>query len=262
MSNYQTILFSIEDQIATLTLNRPKSLNALNQVMLEEIEQAVNSLNNNDDLARVLIITGAGEKAFIAGADIKEMVDKTALEARDFSLLGNRVFKAIDNLPIPVIAAVNGFALGGGLELAMACDIRFASDNALAGLPEVNLGVIPGFGGTQRLSRIIGTAKTLELMFGALNVKAPEALQLGLFNRVFPQADLLAETQKYAEKIITKGPIAIKLVKQAVKSGIEMPLDQGLGLESELFGVVFATSDQDEGMKAFIEKRSAEFKNQ
>lgn len=260
MTHYNTVLLEIDKQIATLTINRPQSLNALNQQTLEEIEQAVQSLNMRE--VRVLIITGSGEKAFVAGADIKEMAAKTALEAREFSLLGNRVFRAIDELPIPVIAAINGYALGGGLELAMACDVRFASTKAVAGLPEVNLGVIPGFGGTQRLSRIIGLPKALELMFEAANVRSEEGVSIGLFNRVFEPEALLAETIAYAEKIIKKGPIAVKFVKEAAKTGYEMPIDQALGLEAELFGLTFATEDQIEGMTAFIEKRAATFKNQ
>ena len=261
MKNYENILVEVKEHIATLTINRPKSLNALNQQTLEEIGQALETIKTSDTV-RVLIMTGAGEKAFIAGADIKEMAAKSPLEAREFSLLGNQVFKALDDLPIPVIAAINGYALGGGLELAMACDLRFANENAVAGLPEVNLGVIPGFGGTQRLPRIIGVPKALELIYGAKNVKAQAGLELGLFNQVFAEADLMTETLKFAEKIVSKGPIALKFAKQAVKKGMEMPLEQGLNLESELFGLVFATEDQTEGMTAFIEKRPAEFKNQ
>lgn len=261
MTTYDNILLSIEEGIATLTINRPKNLNALNQQTLEEIEAAVHSLQKNDE-AKVLIITGSGEKAFVAGADIKEMVSKNALEAREFSMIGNRAFKAVDELEIPVIAAINGYALGGGLELAMACDIRFASTNAVAGLPEVNLGVIPGFGGTQRLSRIVGVSKALEMLYAATNVKAEEGLRIGLFNQVFEPESLMEETLKYAKKVTTKGPIAVKFAKQAIKRGYEMPLDNALGLESELFGLIFSTEDQAEGMTAFIEKRSAEFKNQ
>ncbi|MEG2708957.1 MAG: enoyl-CoA hydratase-related protein [Vagococcus sp.] len=261
MTNYENVLLSIEEGIATLTINRPKNLNALNQQTLEEIEAAVYEIKGNKEV-KVLVVTGAGEKAFVAGADIKEMASKNALEAREFSIIGNRAFKAVDDLEIPVIAAINGYALGGGLELAMACDIRFASTKAVAGLPEVNLGVIPGFGGTQRLSRIVGVSKALELLYAAVNVKAEEGQRIGLFNQVFEPEALMEETMKYAKKITTKGPIAINFAKQAVKVGYEMPLDKALGLESELFGLVFSTEDQTEGMTAFVEKRSAEFKNQ
>ena len=259
MTSYQNILFSVEENIATLTINRPSNLNALNQQTLEEIEAAVLSIGKD---VRALIITGSGEKAFVAGADIKEMKDKTALEAREFSIIGNRVFKTVDDLDIPVIAAINGYALGGGLELALSCDIRFASTNAVAGLPEVNLGVIPGFGGTQRLSRTVGLSKSLELLYVAANVKADEGYRIGLFNKIFEPEELMTETIKYAKKISTKGPIAVKFAKQAAKKGYDMSLDKGLALEAELFGLVFATEDQTEGMTAFVEKRSAAFKNQ
>lgn len=261
MENYQFILFNVENQIATLTINNPKSLNALNQATLEEIEDAVSSIQSGSIMASFLIITGAGDKAFVAGADIKEMADKTAMEAREFSKLGNRVFMLIDQLTIPTLAAIKGYALGGGLELAMACDLRFASTNAVAGLPEVNLGVIPGFGGTQRLTRLIGLSKAIELMISAENVKADEGHRLGLFNRIYSQEELLGQAQKFAEKVVSKGPIAVKFAKQAAKNGSEMPLKQAVELESELFGLIFSTEDQTEGMSAFVEKRSANFKN-
>lgn len=262
MKSYQNIIFDLNNQIATLTINNPASLNALNQATLEEIDDAIQSLESGDVQARVLIITGAGEKSFVAGADIKEMATINMLAARAFSKLGNRVFMAIDKLSIPTIAAINGYALGGGLELAMACDLRFAATHAIAGLPEVNLGVIPGFGGTQRLSRIVGPSKAMELMFSASNLKAEEAYRIGLFNRLIDPVDLMPETFKYAQKVASKGPIAVKFVKQAVKSGYEMSLEQAVALESELFGSIFSTKDQVEGMAAFIEKRPAEFKNQ
>lgn len=261
MKHYQRILFNVENQVATLTINHPKSLNALNQATLEEIEDAVTAIHSGLVPARFLIITGAGEKAFVAGADIKEMAGKTAMEAREFSTLGNRVFMLIDQLAIPTLAAINGYALGGGLELAMACDIRFASTNAVAGLPEVNLGVIPGFGGTQRLTRLIGLSKAIELMISAENVKAEEGRLLGLFNRVYSLEELLPQAQNFAEKVVSKGPIAVKFAKHAAKNGSEMPLKQAVALEAELFGLIFSTEDQTEGMSAFVEKRSADFQN-
>lgn len=261
MKEYEYILFKIENQIATLTINNPKSLNALNQATLEEIEEAVTSIHDGSVEARFLIITGSGEKAFVAGGDIKEMAEKSVMEAREFSKLGNRVFMLISQLAIPTLAAVNGYALGGGLELAMACDLRFASTNAVAGLPEVKLGVIPGFGGTQRLSRIVGESKAIEFMVSAENVKANEGYRIGLFNQVYSPENLLNEVQNFAEKVVSKGPIAVKFAKQAVKAGSEMPLKEAVELESELFALAFSTEDQTEGMKAFIEKRSADFKN-
>lgn len=259
MTNYETIDLTIEDKLATLTISREKQLNALNQQTLEEIEQAVESLLTKD--VRVLIVTGAGEKAFVAGADIKEMKDKNAMEARAFSELGNRVFRRIDTLPFPVIAAVNGYVLGGGLELAMACDIRFASTKAKAGLPEVSLGVIPGFGGTQRLSRIVGLPKALEWTYSGETLSAQTCLEVGLFNRVVEHEELLSVAKDYAKSVISKGPIAVSLAKEAVKTGYEMTLEQGLSLESELFALSFSTEDQTEGMSAFTEKRAPIFKN-
>lgn len=261
MKEYDHILFKLENQVATLTINNPKSLNALNQATLEEIEEAVSSIQDGSVAASFLIITGSGEKAFVAGADIKEMAEKTAMEAREFSRLGNRVFMLIDQLTIPTLAAINGYALGGGLELAMACDLRFASTNAVAGLPEVSLGVIPGFGGTQRLTRLLGLSKAVELMISAENVKAEEGHRLGLFNRIYSSEELLSQAEDFAQKVVSKGPIAVKFAKQAAKNGNEMPLKQAVEMESELFGLAFSTEDQTEGMNAFIEKRSPDFKN-
>lgn len=261
MTNYNNILLEVSNDIAVLTVNRPKSLNALNKETLSEIKHAALALENGDVNARILIITGAGDKAFVAGADIKEMANMNAMEGREFSKLGNSAFMAVQNLSIPTIAAINGYALGGGLELSMACDIRFASNKAIVGLPEVGLGVIPGFGGTQRLPRIIGLPKAKEYLFTGGNIKADEALEIGLFNRVFEPEELMNETMKYAEKVLSKAPISIKFAKAAAETGYELPINQAVDYEAELFGLSFSTEDQKEGMAAFVEKRQAEFKN-
>ncbi|EFR30644.1 enoyl-CoA hydratase-related protein [Eremococcus coleocola] len=262
MTEYKNILFDVKNQIGTLTINRPKALNALNSETLNEIYDLVKAIEGGQFEIHFLIITGAGDKAFVAGADIKEMANLNPLEARDFSRLGSQVFKAIQNLSLPTLAAINGYALGGGLELSMACDLRFACENAVVGLPEVGLGVIPGFGGTQRLPRIIGLAKANEFLFTGGNLKADVALEAGLFNRLYPVEQLLPEAYAYAEKVIKKAPIAVRYAKLAASKGIDMSLDKGLDYESELFGLLFATEDQSEGMGAFVEKREAEFKNQ
>lgn len=261
MTSFENILLTMDQGIATLTIHRPKALNALNKATLTEIFEAIQVIKA-DETVQVLIITGAGEKAFVAGADIKEMADMNAMQARAFSQLGNATFKAIESLPIPTIAAINGYALGGGLELSMACDLRFASEKAVAGLPEVGLGVIPGFGGTQRMPRIIGESKAKEFLFTGENIDAQKAYDLGLFNRIFAPENLIEETMKYAQTILKKGPIAVRLAKSAVSEGMEMPLHQALAHEAELFALAFSTHDQKEGMAAFVEKRSAEFKQQ
>lgn len=261
MKQYNNILLSISNGIATLTINRPESLNALNTLTLREIYEVVTDINEGRIQARVLLITGSGEKAFVAGADIKEMANLNAIEARKFSKFGNEVFMAVQNLSIPTIAVINGYALGGGLELAMSCDIRFASTKALVGLPEVGLGVIPGFGGTQRLPRIIGLAKANELLFTGGNIKALEALEIGLFNRLFEPEELMTQALSYAEKIVSKAPRAVEFAKLAANKGIEMPLVDAVNYETELFGLLFSTEDQKEGMNAFVEKRQATFQN-
>lgn len=261
MKKYNNILLSISNDIATLTINRPESLNALNTLTLREIYEVATDINEGIIQARVLLITGAGEKSFVAGADIKEMVNLNAVEARKFSKFGNKVFMAIQNLAIPTIAVINGYALGGGLELAMSCDIRFASTKALVGLPEVGLGVIPGFGGTQRLPRIVGLAKANELLFTGGNIKALEALEIGLFNRLFEAEELMSQSLNFAEKIVSKAPMAVEFAKLAANKGIEMSLSDAVDYETELFGLLFSTEDQKEGMSAFVEKRQAAFKN-
>jgi enoyl-CoA hydratase len=252
------LLEQAEPGIWLLTVNRPKALNALNAATLEEIGAAVAKVAA-DDKARVLLLTGAGEKAFVAGADIAEMKNATVEQARDFSEHGMRVMHALEGLPVPVIALVNGYALGGGCELALACDWIVAADHAIFGQPEVNLGIPPGFGGTQRLPRRIGAARALELLATARPVKADEALAIGLANHVYPAAELRARGLESARVIAAKGPVAVRLAKRAVLRGGNLDLFTACALETELFAEAFGTSDRKEGMSAFLEKRAARF---
>jgi enoyl-CoA hydratase len=256
---YANLLVSIDGTIATVTVNRPKALNALNRETHQDLQRAFDALEQ-DVAVKVIILTGAGKKAFVAGADIAQMQPLNALEGRAFAQLGQKVFKTIEDSSKPVIAAVNGFALGGGCELAMACDIRLASENAKFGQPEVNLGVIPGFAGTQRLARLIGKGRAKELIFTGDMIDAQEAYRLGLINKVLPQEQLLEAAQKMAMKIASKGSIAVSLSKDAINKGLEMDLDKASAYEAELFGLCFATADLKEGMLAFLEKRAANFK--
>lgn len=258
MLEYNTLLLEKKNGIGTLTINRPKNLNALNKEVLEELTQVLKDVEKEEDI-HVLIITGAGEKAFVAGADIKEMKDKNAIEGRDFSTLGNMAFSQLENLRQPTIAAVNGFALGGGCELAMACDIRIGSVNAKFGQPEVGLGITPGFGGTQRLSRLVGLAKAKELIYTAKTINANEAMSIGLLNQLVEAADLVAEAEKMAQAIMKQSPLAVEASKKVINRGYEMDLIHGLEMEAEMFGALFATEDQKEGMTAFTEKRKAAF---
>lgn len=253
------LLLDIESRIATITINRPKALNALNRALLIELLDTLHTLRH-DTGVRAMIITGAGDKAFVAGADISEMEGMTALEARAFAELGQRVTRMIERIEKPAIAAVNGFCLGGGLELAMCCDIILASEKALFGQPEVKLGVMPGFGGTQRLPKLIGRNNALEMILTGEPIKADEALRLGLVNRVCPPEKLLPEAKALAGKILAAGPAAVGLAKTAVHNGMHLDIDTGLSLEKSLFTACFATNDRKEGMKAFLEKRSPEFK--
>lgn len=259
MLEYNTLLLEKKNGIGTLTINRPKNLNALNKEVLEELTQVLKAIEKDEDI-HVLIVTGAGEKAFVAGADIKEMKDKNAIEGRDFSTLGNAAFSQLENLRQPTIAAVNGFALGGGCELAMSCDIRIGSVNAKFGQPEVGLGITPGFGGTQRLSRLVGLAKAKELIYTAKTINANEAMSIGLLNQLVEAADLTEEAEKMAQAIMKQSPLAVEASKKAINRGYEMDLVHGLEMEAEMFGALFATEDQKEGMTAFTEKRKAAFK--
>jgi len=251
----------IADGIALVTINRPEALNALNNTTLRELQELLNAVET-DEAVQVVIITGSGQKAFVAGADIAAMQPFSALEAQRFARLGHGVMRSIETCSKPVIAAVNGFALGGGCELALSCDIRLVSDNARFGQPEVNLGVIPGFGGTQRLARLIGKGRALELILTGNMIKADEALQIGLANRVVAQDQLLDVARDMAATIISKGSYAVRLAKQAVHNGLEMDLDKANQYEAELFSICFASADQKEGMAAFLEKRPAVFTGQ
>lgn len=247
-----------EAGIYLLTVNRPKALNALNAATLDEIAAAVSNVAA-DDKARVLLVTGAGEKAFVAGADIAEMQNATIEQAREISERGMQVMHALEALPVPVIALVNGFALGGGCELALACDWILASDHAVFGQPEVNLGIPPGFGGTQRLPRKIGPARALELLTTARQVKAAEAAAIGLANHVYPASELKAKGLEMARLIAAKGPAAVRLAKQAARRGGNLDLFTACSLETDLFAQAFGTPDRKEGMSAFLAKRPAKF---
>ncbi len=256
---FQNIILEKEDYLAVLTINRPKALNALNGDTLFEIEAAVKDIKADPSI-KVVIVTGSGDKSFVAGADITFMLPLSPAEGRFFSDVGEKVFRQIELLEKPVIAAVNGFALGGGCELAMACDIRLAAENALFGQPEVGLGIIPGFGGTQRLPRLIGEGRAKELTYTADNVKADEAYRLGLVNHVYPQDQLMEEARKMAKKIASKAPMAVGYAKFAIGKGMQVDIDTAMSIESDMFGMCCATEDKFEGMTAFVEKRKAAFK--
>ena len=258
--NYQNILFEIKNHTGLVTINRPDKLNALNNQTINEIEDVINSIKSNPDIF-IVVITGSGEKAFVAGADIAELNNLEVISAKEFSENGNRVFRSIETLDKPVIAAVNGFALGGGCELALACHIRIASDNAKFGQPEVNLGIIPGYGGTQRLARVINSARALEMILTGDMISADEAFRIGLVNKVYPQAELLNKTLELAEKIASKGQQAIRFALKAVKATDNMSLSEGLSYEASLFALTCGTEDFKEGTSAFLQKRKPDFKN-
>ncbi|WP_024868083.1 enoyl-CoA hydratase/isomerase family protein [Pseudoxanthomonas suwonensis] len=248
------------DGVRTITVDRPEKLNALNRATLEALDAAF-AAAAADPGVRVVVLTGSGAKAFVAGADIAEMNGLTAIEGREFSLLGQKLMRRIETLPKPVIAMVNGYALGGGMELAMACHLRIAADSARLGQPEVNLGLIPGFGGTQRLLRLAGRAAALELCLVGAPVDAARALQLGLVNRVVPAAELEAETMKLAAQLAASAPLALRGVLDAVVHGGECGLEEGLQFESAQFALLFASEDMREGTGAFLEKRKPQFRN-
>lgn len=256
---YKNISLAIEGEIEILMINRPKSLNSLNIETLKEIQMGVQEVKDHPEV-KVLILTGAGEKAFVAGADITEMKEMNSLQALQFSKLGHLTLKMIQDLDRPVIAAVNGFALGGGLEIALACDFVYASENARFGLPEVTLGIFPGFGGTQRLPRLIGKGRAKELIMTGKMITAQEAFQMGIINKLFPQASLMEETKKVAAQIAGNGPIGVKLAKMVIDAGFNMDLSEACSLESYAFGISFTTEDQKEGMTAFIEKKKPNYK--
>jgi len=253
----EVVQADIREGVATVTIDRQEALNALNRSVLSSLKAAFTRLAAEKGL-RAVILTGAG-KAFVAGADIKEMADFTPEQAREFATAGHEVMRLIEDFPRPVIAAVNGFALGGGCELALVCDVRIASEKARLGLPEVGLGVIPGFGGTQRLVRLIGRSAAKLLRFTGDVVPAPRALALGLVDEVVPAETLLPRCQEIARTIASKGPVGVSFAKLAVNHGADVSLAEGLAYETELFAKVFATADQKEGMKAFVEKRPPQF---
>ncbi|RKH43562.1 enoyl-CoA hydratase/isomerase family protein [Corallococcus sp. AB050B] len=254
--DYQNIKFEKDGALAILTVDRPKALNALNSATFHEMEHALNSLRED---TRALIVTGGGDKAFVAGADIAEMSTISAAQAREFSALGHRVFEHLENLPIPTIAAVNGFALGGGLELALGCDLIYASEKAKLGVPEVTLGVIPGFGGTQRLTRLLGRARAKELLFTADRLDAAKAKEIGLVLDVVPADKLMEHVKAVAAKILKNGPLAVAQAKRVVEYGADQDLRAANELERQGFAVLFGSEDQREGMAAFLAKRPANF---
>ena len=256
---YKFLLYSKEEGIGTVTINRPESLNALNGEVFTELYKLFQEIEDDQDV-RVVILTGSGEKAFIAGADIAEMQAQSSVEIRSFIDKGRRASDRIYTLSKPVIAAINGFALGGGCELAMCCDLRVASENAKFGQPEINLGTIPGGGGTQRLSRLIGMTRAKELIYTGNTIDANTAFTMGLVNKVVPPENLMAEAKELARKLLSKSSIALALAKKAITSGANMNLPSGLDLEAECFALSFATEDQKEGMSAFLQKRKPEFK--
>jgi enoyl-CoA hydratase len=256
---YENILMEKKEGIGYITVNRPEKLNALNIKTVLELMDAFQAMGTDDEVA-VVILTGSGEKSFVAGADIPEFMDLTPDGARDYAMRGQKLLITIERLGKPVIAAVNGFALGGGCEIAMACSIRVASDNAKLGQPEVGLGLIPGYGGTQRLPRLVGKGRAYEMILGGRPIDAARAEQIGLVNKVVPQAELIATCEKMAKGIAKQGPLAVKYCLEAVDRGLNMSLDDGLALEADLFGLVFGSEDVREGVKAFTEKRKADFK--
>ncbi len=257
----KNIRVEIEGGLAILTVDRPQARNALNTSTLQELESALRAAAGNSQL-RVLIVTGAGEKAFVAGADITEMAELTPQQAGEFSGLGQRVFQQLASLPIPTIAAVNGFALGGGCELALACDLIYASENARFGQPEVGLGVIPGFGGTQRLGRLIGPMRAREMIFSGEAIDADRAKEIGLALEVLPADKLLAHCRSVATRISSKAPLAVAQAKRVIGDGADRDLRAGTELERHAFSMLFGTDDQSEGMRAFIAKRPANFKGE
>jgi len=256
---FENINYEKMGALAFVTVNRPKVLNALNMATMEELRTAFHAIKSDAEV-RVVILTGAGEKAFVAGADIGELAKHDAVSGKEYTHKGQSVLNLIENLGKPVIACINGFALGGGCELAMACTMRLASENAKLGQPEVKLGIIPGYGGTQRLSRLVGKGIAMQLLLSGEMISAQEAYRIGLVNEVVPQPELIARAEAIAHKIIANAPLAVQYAMEAVHKGMEMTLQEGLYLEATLFGVCCATEDKKEGTTAFLEKRPANFK--
>ena len=257
--SFENLLLERDGAVAIITVNRPKVLNALNTQTLDELRRAILELQR-DDAVRAVVLTGSGEKAFIAGADINELATQTPTSGRDHARTGQHVLDLIEHMGKPVVAAINGFALGGGCELAMACTIRLAADTARLGQPEINLGIIPGYAGTQRLARLVGRGRALEILLTGDMVPAQEAYRLGLVNRVVPAAELMAEAKKLAATLASKAPVAVRYILEAVHRGLDMPFAEAQTFEATLFGLVVSTEDMREGTKAFLEKRKAEFK--
>lgn len=253
----------VDGNIGVITINRPQALNALNPDVLKDIKEAFDNVDQN--VVRCVIVTGEGDKSFVAGADIGAMSTMTKAEGEAFGKFGNDVFLGIENFPLPVIAAVNGFALGGGNELAMCCDIRICSENAMFGQPEVGLGITPGFGGTQRLARLVSPGYAKQLVYSALNIDAKEALRIGLVNAVYPQSELMGAAMKLAGKIAKCAPIAVRACKKAINTGLILPMEKAVEVEEKLFGSCFETTDQVTGMSCFLSKEKpkpkAVFKN-
>ncbi len=256
---YENLLYERREQIGTITFNRPKVLNALNRKTMEELGEILASAYDDSEV-RVLILTGAGDKAFVAGADINELAQRTPVDGKEFSLFGQEVLHRLETMGKPSIAAINGFALGGGCELALACTMRIASKTAKLGQPEVKLGIIPGYGGSQRLARLCGKGAAHELCLTGEMISAEEALRIGLVNRVVEPAELIPTSEAIAKKIAANAPLAVKFAMEAIEHGMEMPQEEGLFLEATLFGLCCATEDMREGTRAFLEKRPAQFK--
>ncbi|GAB4366962.1 MAG: short-chain-enoyl-CoA hydratase [Deltaproteobacteria bacterium] len=256
---YRNLIVEIADRIATVTINRPKSLNALNPETARELDAVFTELAARVDVG-VVLLTGSGEKAFVAGADISEMKDFTPQQAQEFSRFGQRVLEKIERLPQPVIGVINGFALGGGCELAMACDLLVAAENAKFGQPEVNLGIIPGWGGTQRLPRLVGRNLAKELVLTGEMISAARACEIGLVNRVVPQSALMETAREIAKKILSRGPVAVSAAKDAMNRGLDLDLQNACALEANAFAVCFSTEDRAEGMSAFLEKRKPAYR--
>lgn len=250
------VLYEQKGAVGIITISREKALNALNSTVLKELDATFDAVDL--ETTRCLILTGAGAKSFVAGADIAEMSTLTKAEGEAFGKIGNDVFRKIETFPIPVIAAVNGFALGGGCEIAMSCDIRICSDNAVFGQPEVGLGITPGFGGTQRLARLVGAGMAKQMIYSARNIKADEAYRIGLVNNVYPAEELMEQAEKLAATIAKNAPIAVRNCKKAINEGLQVDMDQAIVIEEKLFGDCFESYDQKEGMAAFLEKRKVE----
>jgi enoyl-CoA hydratase len=257
--NYENLLYEVRDAVAYITFNRPKVLNALNRQTMQELLIALGAAKL-DDAVRVVILTGVGEKAFIAGADINELAQQTPVDGKEMSIFGQGVLRILETMGKPSIAAINGFALGGGCELALACSIRLASRNAKLGQPEVKLGILPGYGGSQRLARLCGKGVAHELVLGADMISADEAMRIGLVNHVYEPAELMPAAEALAKKIAANAPLAVQYAMEAIEHGMEMPQEEGLFLEATLFGLCCATEDMKEGTRAFLEKRPAQFK--